>query len=148
MEKKVMPTTWFLGFLILIIVLHFLIAEKRIILFPFNQFGWLLVLSGILLNLWTDNLFKKYKTTVKPHLKPSIFISNGPFRICRNPMYLGMILILLGTTVLLKSVVLLMLPLVFGCIIHIFYIRKEEPNMLEKFGNEYLQYKKKVRSWI
>ena len=148
MERKIMPTTWFLGFLTLIIILHFLIVEKKMIFFPYNQFGWIFVLSDIILNLWTDNLFKKYKTTVKPYLKPSYFISNGPFRISRNPMYFGMLLILLGTTVLLKSVVLLIIPFAYLCIIHIFYIRKEEQKMLLQFGIEYSKYKKKVRSWI
>jgi len=148
MEKKVMPTTWFLVFLLLIIALHFLIGNKISIPFPYNQLGWILVLAGIVLNLWTDNLFKKYETTVKPYLKPSQLILNGPFKISRNPMYLGMLLILLGASVLLKSVVLTIIPVVYCIVMQIFYIRKEEQAMLQEFGPEYVKYKKKVRSWI
>ena len=148
MEKKVMPTTWFLGFLFLIIILHFLIDEKIIISFPYNQMGWIPVIAGIVLNLWTDNLFKKYETTVKPYLNPSQLISNGPFRISRNPMYFGMLLILLGTSVLLKSIALIIIPLIYFIVMQIFYIRKEEQSMLREFGTEYMKYKKQVRPWI
>ena len=148
MEKKVMPTTWFLGFLALIILMNFLFGEKRMIPFPYNHLGWVLIVFGIAFNLWTDNLFKKYKTTVKPYLRPSFFISNGPFRISRNPMYLGMLIILIGTVILFKSVALMVIPAIYLFIINFFYIKKEEEFLLHEFGDEYLKYKKRVRSWI
>lgn len=143
-----MPTTWFLGFLALIIVLHFLLGERRIIFFPYNQLGWIPVIFGITINLWTDKLFKKYKTTVKPYSKPSYFIIKGPFCISRNPMYLGMLLILAGTAILLKSVFLLLPSLIFVIIIERIYIRKEELFLTEQFGEDFLKYKQKVRRWL
>ena len=148
MEKKVMPTTWFLGFLFLTIVLHFLIENKISIPFPYNHTGWIFAGTGIVLNLWTDNLFKKWGTTVKPYLKPSQLILDGPFKISRNPMYLGMLMILAGTSILLKSVILLSIPVLYFIVMNIFYIRKEEQAMLQEFGPEYVSYKKKVRAWI
>lgn len=148
MEKKVMPTTRFLGFLALIILINFLFWEKRMIPFPYNQLGWVLIVFGIVFNLWTDNLFKKYKTTVKPYLRPSFFISNGPFRVSRNPMYLGMLKILIGTVILFKSVALLVIPVMYLFMMNFFYIKKEEQSLLQEFGDEYIKYKKRVRSWI
>ncbi len=63
-------------------------------------------------------------------------------------MYLGMLVILLGTSVLLKSILLIIVPIVYLFVIQIFYIRKEEQAMIQEFGDEYLDYKNKVRSWI
>ena len=148
MERKIMPTTWFLGFLSLTILLNFVIGEKRMIPFPYNQLGWIPVTLGIVLNLWTDNLFKKHQTTVKPYLKPSYFIIKGPFCISRNPMYLCMLLILAGTAILLKSVVLLLPSFLFIFVMEGFYIRKEELYLTEQFGKDFLKYKRKVRKWL
>lgn len=148
MERKIMPTTWFLCFLALIILLNFLIGEKKVIPFPYNQFGWIPVILGIVLNLWTDNLFKKHQTTVKPYLKPSCFIIKGPFCISRNPMYLGMLFILAGTAILLKSVFLLLPSLLFVFVMDRFYIRKEELHLTEQVGEDFLKYKRNVRRWL
>ena len=148
MERKIMPTTWFLRFVILIIFLSFIISEKEFIPFPVNHIGWLPVIFGVLLNLWTDNLFKKQKTTVKPYEAPSLIIKTGPFCISRNPMYPGMFLILAGTAWLLKSLILLLIPLIFALIMDFFYIRKEELNLNEIFGTEFLKYKQKVKKWL
>jgi len=143
-----MPTTWFIVLLTITIGSHFIIPNKKIIPFPYNHLGWLLIIAGIILNLWADNLFKKNNTTVKPYLKPSHFISDGPFSISRNPMYLGMLLILSGTAILLKSIILLVYPVLYLLIMNLFYIQKEEADLQEQFGKEYLNYKKKVRRWI
>jgi protein-S-isoprenylcysteine O-methyltransferase Ste14 len=77
-----------------------------------------LILFGIIINLWTDSLFKKKQTTVKPHEMPNFFIDSGPFRLSRHPVYLGMMSILLGVAIF--------------------------PGSL----NRYVDYRKKVRRWI
>ncbi|MDD5173200.1 MAG: methyltransferase, partial [Patescibacteria group bacterium] len=66
------------------------------------------------MNIWTDNIFKKGKTTVKPHEKPSTLIVSGPFRLSRHPMYLGMAAILFGVSILLGSLTLFIFPIIFG----------------------------------
>jgi protein-S-isoprenylcysteine O-methyltransferase Ste14 len=147
-EKKIMPTTWFLGFLGATIAAGILLPLRHVIPFPYNHLGWIPVIIGVVLNLWTDNLFKKQDTTVKPYLKPTRFICYGPFCVSRNPMYLGMLIILIGTAVLFKSVLLTIPALLYLLIMQVFYIRKEEAFLIEQFGDEFLQYKKKVRQWI
>ena len=56
------------------------------------------------MNLWADRIFKDQKTTVKPDEKPTSLIDYGPFKISRNPMYLGMAIILIGTGIILGSI--------------------------------------------
>jgi len=110
--------------------------------------GILLIVFGIVLNLWTDSLFKKKQTTVKPHEVPNFFIDYGPFKISRHPMYLGMFSILLGTAIFLGSISSLISSILFIIIIESMFIPMEEKNLEKKFGNEYIDYKKRVRRWI
>ena len=148
MNKKIMPPTYFIVLLFLSIGLHFVFPVMRLISSPYNYLGILIIIFGIILNLWTDSLFKKKQTTVKPHEMPNFFISSGPFRISRHPMYLGMALILLGVAVFLGSLITFVFPIIFVIIMEKLFIPIEEKNLEKKFGNKYIAYKKRVRKWI
>jgi len=148
MNKKIMPPTYFIVLLFSSIGLHFLFPVMRLISLPYNYLGILIIIFGIILNLWTDSLFKKRQTTVKPHEMPNFFISSGPFRISRHPMYLGMILILLGVAVFLGSLISFVFPIIFVMIIEKLFIPMEEKNLEKEFGDKYIAYKKRVRKWI
>ncbi len=114
----------------------------------FAYMGLLLVGFGVVLNLWTDSLFKKNRTTVKPQEMPSKLLITGPFRISRHPMYLGMVSILLGEAVFLGSLIAFVFPLIFAILMGLFFIPREEENLERAFGREYVDYKRRVRRWI
>jgi protein-S-isoprenylcysteine O-methyltransferase Ste14 len=120
----------------------------QIISFPFNWLGVIFLLVGIVLNLWTDNIIKKNQTTVKPTEIPSKFIVKGPYKVSRHPMYLGMLLILLGISSILNTAVGLIPVLLFIVIIEKIFIPIEEKNLSKAFQKEYNYYKNKVRKWI
>ena len=107
-----------------------------------------MVAFGVVLNIWTDAIFKKRDTTVKPHEIPTALEISGPFQMSRHPMYLGMVAILLGVAVLLGSLVTLFFPVIFIVLMEMFFIPLEEQNLEKTFGKKYLDYKKKVRRWI
>ncbi len=94
--------------------------------------------------------FRRAKTTVNP-LKintASSLVSSGVFRLTRNPMYLGMLITLVGWAVYLASwLALLGLPL-FVLYINRFQISPEERVMASLFGADYAAYKERVRRWI
>ena len=93
---------------------------------------------------------RKAQTTVNP-LHPehtSAFVSNSIYRIPRNPMYLGLLLVLLGVAVFLWSVPALIGPLAFIGFIWRFQIVPEERILEQKFGPEYVEYKRRVRPWL
>ena len=146
MKKPVQPPVYFIIFLILSLLSYF--APLKIIPVPYNYLGTTSIILGVALNLWTDSLLKKAETNVKYHTKPNRLVVSGPFRISRNPMYLGMLLILLGICVLVHSVISFVFPLVFIFIIETKFVPVEEKNMEESFREEYLEYKKNVRRWI
>ncbi len=108
------------------------------------------VLLGFFITFSSARNFKKKETTVNP-IKPeeaSQLVTDGFFKITRNPMYLGMLLFLLGLSIYNGLIVgLVFLPLFVGYITF-FQIIPEENAMIEIFGEDYKAYMKKVRRWI
>jgi protein-S-isoprenylcysteine O-methyltransferase Ste14 len=147
-ESKLEPPTYFLICLLLALVLHFVVPIKRLIFFPYTLIGVPLIVVGIWLNVWADGLFKRAKTTVKPSEKSSTLVLEGPYRISRHPMYLGMVIALLGVAILLGSVTPFLAPIACFITMQILFIRHEEQAMEETFGEAYTEYKKRVRCWI
>lgn len=94
--------------------------------------------------------FRQAKTTVHPHVphKTSSVVSTGIYRYSRNPMYLALVLLLLVEGLVLKN--WSMLFVVWGFIVYLnrFQITPEERALEIKFGQEYIDYKKRVRRWI
>jgi protein-S-isoprenylcysteine O-methyltransferase Ste14 len=106
------------------------------------------VLLGILLNLLADRDLKKHKTTVKPFERSKGLATEGVFNITRNPMYLGMVLILLGLAILLGSATPFAVVPILGVVFQCFFIHPEERMLEETFGKRFRQYKGRVRRWI
>jgi protein-S-isoprenylcysteine O-methyltransferase Ste14 len=148
MKGEIQPPTYFAALLVLSAGLHFAYPVREVIEPPYTYLGLLLVGFGTILNLWTDSLFKKGRTTVKPQEMPSKLVVSGPFLISRHPMYLGMAAILLGEAVFLGSFATFAFPLIFAILMEVLFISVEEENLEEAFGEEYRDYKRKVRRWI
>jgi protein-S-isoprenylcysteine O-methyltransferase Ste14 len=146
--KKIYPPTHFYTYFFISVAFHFLLPVKQIILIPYNFLGFVPAIIGVILNIRTDNLFKKLNTTVKPDQKPSVLIDYGPFKISRNPMYLGMTLILTGAGFLMGSVTAFVGAIFFIAAMEVFFIPDEEKLMREAFGEKFEDYKKVVRRWI
>ena len=109
-----------------------------------------LFLTGVLLALSAALTFRRSKTTVNP-LKPeaaTALVSGGPFRVSRNPMYLGLLLVLVGWSVSLGAPWSLAGPVAFVFYIQRFQIIPEERVMALKFGVAYAQYCAGVRRWL
>ncbi len=146
--KKPLPPTYFLIYLGAAIALHFLFPVARIVQAPYTFLGLLLIVSGVVLNVWADSLFKREKTTVKPFEKPSTLVTEGPFRFSRHPMYLGFVSILLGLAVFLGSLVPFLTPVAMILTLETMFIPYEESEMEATFGEAYRHYKKRVRRWL
>ena len=142
----IMPPTYFILTLIASVALHFAYPMDRVLNFP--KIGFSLFLFGVILNLWTDKLFKEGETTVKPFEDPSLLITSGPFRFSRHPMYLGMASILLGIAFILGTVVAFVYPFLFVVTMEIMFILYEESDLERVFGDEYLDYRRRVRRWV
>jgi len=72
----------------------------------------------------------------------------GPFKFSRNPMYIGLVNVSLGVSLLFGTVIFLLAPILLFLTLNFYNIPYEEKKMEKIFGKEYLEYKKKVRRWL
>jgi len=129
-------------------LLHFLMPLYTVTPKPWNIIGIAPLLAGIFLNLVADRSIKKHGTTVKPFEESSTLITTGVFRLCRHPMYLGMVFILTGVAVLLGSLSPFIIIPIFAILMDRVFISAEESMLQSRFGNEWTRYKSTVRRWL
>jgi protein-S-isoprenylcysteine O-methyltransferase Ste14 len=144
----IMPTTYLLFSLVIMAGLHILLPAMRIIPPLWNLLGLFPLVVGVVINLVADKAFRDAKTTVKPFEESSALVTSGVFRFSRNPMYLGFVLILVGTAVLMRSLTPYAVVLAFGILIDRKYIAVEERMLAETFGADWAAYRKSTRRWL
>ncbi len=125
----------FIILLVLSVLLNFLFPVPAFLSPPFTYSGFLIIGFGLVLVLWSRSLFLKNATTMQPSEEPTSLVTSGPFRMSRNPVYLGMASILLGVAVVQGTLVALAFPIIFVMLIELFLIPGEE-RMLEKIFGE------------
>jgi len=148
MMKKIMPTTWLLVSLLAMVVLHMLVPIFTVNTYAWKMLGLIPLGVGIYLNIDADRSFKQAKTTVKPFQESSVLVTSGVFRITRNPMYLGFMLVLLGIAFLLGTLSPWLVILAFYVLMERVYILVEEQMLAEKFGSQWEGYQKRTRRWF
>jgi len=112
--------------------------------------GTVLMVLGVLMDGYAAMMFLVAKTTISP-IAPqnaSTLIVSGIFKLTRNPMYLGMAILLLGWALLLQSAAALMGPILFITYITHFQILPEERILSQKWGDAYTAYKSKTKRWL
>jgi len=121
------------------------IKEVDAVLWPL-----LFIIIGILLAVAGVKEFKQHKTTISPldPTKSSSLVASGVYQFTRNPMYLGMLLVLLGWADLLDTILAFSGAVAFFIYISFFQIKPEEDIMKKKFGQNFIQYCEKVRRWL
>ena len=115
---------------------------------PFILVGLSLIGFGFLLSFNSISRFIKAKTGVVPFSKSTALITEGFYKYTRNPMYVGMNSFLLGLLIILNNPINFIYLVIFFFIVRNLFVIKEEVQMLETFGEEYLAYKNKVRRWL
>ncbi len=115
---------------------------------PFILVGLSLIGFGFLLAFNSISRFIKAKTGVVPFSKSTALITEGFYKYTRNPMYVGMNSFLLGLLIILNNPINFIYLVIFFFIVRNLFVIKEEVQMLETFGEEYLAYKNKVRRWL
>jgi protein-S-isoprenylcysteine O-methyltransferase Ste14 len=115
-----------------------------------TAFAIVVALVGIAIALSGNVAFHRAKTTVNP-FKPqtaSALVTSGIYRRTRNPMYLGMLVVLVGWAVFLANVLSALAIVLFPAYITRFQIKPEERVLLSLFGERYVHYSHQVRRWL
>lgn len=112
--------------------------------------GWIIVALGVLIDLFSMGLFIRAGTSPNPFQpeNASQLISTGLYRFTRNPMYLGLLVLLTGWAIHLGSFSPIVLLPLFVVTLTAFQIKPEEQALETIFGQEYIAYKTRVRRWI
>ena len=139
--------------LVLILVIANYFSSKKIDLIHLpNQdlISILILLIGMLILINPIFKFIKSKTTIDPikFKKVNKLITTGIYKYSRNPMYLGLLMIVTSTSLFYLNIISITTPFLFYFWINRFQIKREEIFLTEKFGKEYLLYKTKTRRWI
>lgn len=104
-----------------------------------------MIAAGFILLVTTIRQFaRRGKGTLAPWDPPRKLVIEGPYRYSRNPMISGVSIILLGQVIIFGSIPLLIWFLYFTITNNIYIVKREEPLLEEKFGDEYLDYKSNV----
>jgi protein-S-isoprenylcysteine O-methyltransferase Ste14 len=147
-NKFVHPPILALGFIILGIllgnflpILISLTATLRVIGLPVALIGLLIGLSGFL-------EIRKADTTLDPHGTVTQVVSSGIYRVTRNPMYLGFLLMVIGFPLASTSFWGVILAPFFILTMNRLVIEKEEAYLEKKFGEGYTGFKSGVRRWL
>ena len=146
--KKIPPPI-----LVLILVSSNYFSSKKIDLIHLpNQdlISIIILLIGILILINPIFKFIKSKTTIDPikFKKVNKLIISGIYKYSRNPMYLGLLMIVISTSIFYLNIFSIITPILFYFWINRFQIKREEIFLTEKFGEEYMSYKIKTRRWI
>jgi len=123
--------------------LSFVLPGRKLLALSFAITGAIIIVVGVA-------SFRRAKTTINP-LKPessSSLVVSGIYRFSRNPMYLGFLLALFGWAVLLSNALAFLFLPVFTFYMSRFQIEAEEKALTEKFGQEFVHYKSRVRPWL
>ncbi len=145
---KLLPPTYFFASIVLALAAHFLFPLAAVIPFGWRYAGAVPIAAGIALNIVADRQFKNRGTEVKPFKRSSALVTDGVFRWSRNPMYLGMALIVCGIAWLEGSLSPWIAPAALAALLDRLFIVREERMLEETFGAAYGQYRRSVRRWL
>ena len=149
MRKILLPPVMLLLCLIGIVAVNYFDLSVIVLLSgPVKLIGYALIAFGIFLPVWGARLFRQHKTNIIPYKDPDNIVTIGPFGFSRNPMYLGMIFVLLGVAALYGTALGFIFPAVYFAVANGWYIPFEEGRMQAAFGDEFTAYKARVRRWL
>ena len=138
-----LPPVWLLGF----IGAAWLVRPDTDFV-PLATTGTIVFWIGIAFILWAVVTMSMAKTTVVPHMRAARLVTNGPFRISRNPIYLGDAFVLSGLLLRWDMAWYLPVVILFAWIISVRFIRPEEARLTEDFGEEFQNWCLKTRRWL
>jgi protein-S-isoprenylcysteine O-methyltransferase Ste14 len=129
-------------------ILTLVAPGPRILAAPWTWLGAAVALLGLALAVSGAGLFRRLGTNIKTFDDPDLLVTSGLFRISRNPMYLGFLLLLAGVALLIGRATPVLPVLVFFLAAQFWYIPFEERAMSRRFGSDYASYRARVRRWI
>ena len=146
--KKLIPLAMFATFLALMILWRWAGPFGKFLGPPATYLGVLPALMGSILSILGLRRLMKAGTTVKAFHQPQRLVTDGIYRYTRNPIYLGLALVLAGACILMGAGCLLVPVAIFVAIADRWIVRAEDRMLSQKFGQEFEAYRGRTRRWI
>lgn len=114
-----------------------------------DYFGLVLILLGLVIALYCVYRFIiDGLGTLSPVHRTKALVVKGLYKYSRNPMYVGMLLVLIGEVLFTGSLRLLVYAVSVASAFHLFVIFVEEPRLTRDFKSDYINYMNRVRRWF
>jgi protein-S-isoprenylcysteine O-methyltransferase Ste14 len=110
--------------------------------------GAALCCAAVTVGIWGSITMHRAGTNVRPDRPATALVTGGPFRFSRNPLYLSLITLYLGITLLFDAMWPLIMLMPVLAFVHWRIVLREEKYLETKFGDAYRDYKTRVRRWI
>ncbi|HEY7242139.1 MAG TPA: isoprenylcysteine carboxylmethyltransferase family protein [Burkholderiales bacterium] len=147
-SRLLVPPVYFLVALLLMVFFHRVAPWAQVLEAPYCYAGIVLAALALGLGAWAAVLFRRAGTDVRPFMPSTALVVAGPYRLTRNPMYLGMAGILLGAAIFMGSLTPFVVIPAFMALITERFILPEEAKLEAAFGRDYLDFKARVRRWL
>jgi protein-S-isoprenylcysteine O-methyltransferase Ste14 len=146
---RIYPPVWLLVLLAAAIAAHYLVPESRVFDVSYPVLGILLIVIGFAGANVASAFFRKEGTEILPTSETnSVLVTHGLYKYTRNPMYLGMVITLLGAAFIGGTLPFFLAALADFLILNFVFIPFEEKKLERIFGEQYLSYKRSVRRWL
>jgi protein-S-isoprenylcysteine O-methyltransferase Ste14 len=139
---------WLLLALLSMVVLHVFVPLGRIVPRELFWGGVVIGLAGLLLSNLASMRLRRAGTVLETDLTPGVLVTDGEFAMSRNPVYLGMLLLLGGEAMMLGTVGALLPWPAMWLLLRFKFIRQEERVLHDTFGERYAHYRSRVRRWL
>jgi len=135
-------------FLVLAATVQWLLPPVRVELFTSPVLAVCAGVAGFAVMIWAWWLFQKAETAICPTADSQVLVISGVYRLTRNPMYLGMVLMMAGVALWFGTLPYYIVVVLYFLVINEAFCPFEEERLVATFGKEYSEYQRKVRRWV
>jgi len=148
MKQLHLPPVYFGLALLVMLALHIFVPAGQYLGGPWRLIGVPVLLLGLATGIAAALEFRQHETAIHPHAEALSLVTTGVYGWSRNPMYLGLVLILIGIALLLGTSTPTLVPPIFAFLVDQLFIQVEEERLAEQFGRDFDLYRQRVRRWI
>ena len=145
---KIYPPLMVLAGIITQLLIGYIAPVEPLLGATWQYIGIALMVLGFATILLVARSFRKHETTIIPDGQPSTLMEGGLFAYSRNPIYVAMAVLLVGSGLAIGHIWALIVAPLFVLLVQQIWIVKEEENLEAEFGQIYRNYKIKVRRWL
>lgn len=147
-KRVIYPPMWLVFGVVAIFALNEFYPGPRYTSLTSQLLGGALLVFGLAMLVFAGGTFRRAGNDMVPFRNVSKLVTTGVYSFTRNPMYLGMAAILLGSAVTVGAVTALIVVPLFMLVIQWRYIYPEEELLQRQFPEEFAAYRRQVRRWL